>query len=246
MSSTVKEIMNRELFHVRPLDSSESVLDGLLGLEITSAPVLDQAGRPLGVVSLRDIVADRELRAAGELMSSPAVVIDRDAAIQDAARLIGETGHRRLVVVDDHGRAVGMVSAVDVVRALAGLPSRHPQPFPHLDLRTGLSWTDDRWLDGLHVEYAPEGPGILMLLHDVPGEPERIVWVESVDDVRSRLREIVSMPTGQSPGLARWLIRGEQLRFRAASISDPEAREALLGELRPQIAPHLNPRAVVS
>lgn len=222
MSATVREIMNPELFGVGPEVSVAFTREGILAMGITAAAVLDGNRRPLGVVSLRDLVGAREGAPTSERMTSPAVVVRDDARIADAARLIAETSYRHLVVVDEAGRAVGMVSAVDVVRALAGLPSRHPAAFPHLDTKTGLVWTDDTALDKAHRGAAPEGPGLILLVHDAPGVPRRVVWAESAADVRARLRAMFTLPQ-ESRELARWLEDPARLRFRVGVSSDTAA-----------------------
>jgi CBS-domain-containing membrane protein len=43
--------------------------------------------------------------------------------------MLAEHGTHQLVVVDDNGRAIGMVSAVDFVRGLLGVPAEHPHTF---------------------------------------------------------------------------------------------------------------------
>jgi CBS domain-containing protein len=235
MAATVAEIMNRELFHLRRGDRVVDARNGILGLGITAAPVLDAAGRPLGVVSLRDLVEAAPALSVEELMSSPAAVVRGAARIRDAARLLGETGYRRLVVVDEQGLAIGMVSAADLVRALVGLPARHPAAFPRLDLRTGLVWTDPAPLAESHVEVAPDGPALLVLLHDVPEQPARVVWAEWTHSARTRLLDWLSLPQ-ESHELARWLARPEGLAFRAAAVSDPESAARIAGELRPHLA----------
>jgi CBS domain-containing protein len=230
MSATVGEIMNTELFSVGPQDTVQTTLAGILGLEITAAPVLDAERHPLGVVSLRDLLG-REGLTASERMTAPAVVVREQARIVDAARLIGETGFRHLVVVDERGLAIGMVSAIDIVRALVGLPARHPAPFPHFDTKTGLIWTDDTPFDAAHLEAAPDGAGLLALVHDAPDRPRRVVWVESAANVSRRLRDMMSLPQ-ESPELARWLADRSHLRFRAAAVSDAALRERLERALR--------------
>jgi CBS domain-containing protein len=230
MTAIVKEIMNAELFSVRAGDTVESALDGILALQVTAAPVLDAHGRPLGVVSMRDLVATDARRTAGERMTAPAAVVLASARISDAARLLGETGYRHLVVVDEEARAVGIVSAVDLVRALVGLPVRHPATFPHLDRSTGLSWTDDEPLDADHVEAAPSGPGLLVLVHDGVGVPARVVWVESSANVRTRLLDLIGLPQ-EDVALAYWLVCPGELRFRAAPVADTAAGAALADRL---------------
>jgi CBS domain-containing protein len=54
---------------------------------------------------------------AADMMTEDPDTIDVDASIEDAARLIHESGHNRLPVVE-HGRYVGVVTRLDVLGAL--------------------------------------------------------------------------------------------------------------------------------
>jgi CBS domain-containing protein len=230
MSSRVREIMNAELFRVRSGDAASDVLNGILALGITGAPVVDDKGRPLGMVSLRDLVGRTGTRA-GDHMTSPAVTIEGDARIAEAGHRLAETGRHRLVVVDAEGRTIGVVSALDVVRALLGLPGAHPAAFPHLDEETRLVWTDDVPLDVDRLDMAPDGPGLLQLVHGGAGLPERVVWVESCENVYTRLTDMLDEPQTDQPILAWWLAQ-ESMRFRAAAAADPIERGKALEVLR--------------
>ncbi|TYB60301.1 CBS domain-containing protein [Nonomuraea sp. PA05] len=53
---------------------------------------------------------------AGELMTSPAHVIDPDAPVVTAARLMDRYGVKRLPVVDADGRLLGIVSRRDLIK----------------------------------------------------------------------------------------------------------------------------------
>ena len=55
---------------------------------------------------------------AGDMMTRDPVTVEADDPIRKAGRLIAETGHNRLPVVED-GRLVGVVTRADVLRALA-------------------------------------------------------------------------------------------------------------------------------
>jgi CBS domain-containing protein len=55
---------------------------------------------------------------AADMMSSNPDTVEPDTSVRDAARLIHESGHNRLPVVED-GRLVGVVTRVDVLGALA-------------------------------------------------------------------------------------------------------------------------------
>jgi CBS domain-containing protein len=228
MAVTVGEIMNRELYATRPGESAANVLQDLMGLGIGGCPVVDRENRPVGVVSVRDLFGEADARV-GDRMSSPALVLHESAPIREAARLMAEAEVHRIVVVDDQ-RAVGIVSSLDVIRGLLGLPSRHPVTFPHYDVETGLVWTDDHPLDAAHVEAAPDGPGVLLLIRGGVGRPETIVWGEAAENVRERLLDHLLTKIDGPNEISYWRDRGE-LRFRAAASSDKEECEGVLEQL---------------
>ena len=120
---TVSEFMSRELIYLEAGSRLDLAKAPILDFGVTAVPVLDEEHRPIGVVSLRDLVrADRPPR-----MSSPARSILADAPLDQAARILAEESLHHLVVVDGAGRAVGMLSALDVLRALVGLPAAAPR-----------------------------------------------------------------------------------------------------------------------
>ena len=55
---------------------------------------------------------------AEDMMSSDPDTVSPDTTVEDAARIIHESGHNRLPVVED-GRLVGVVTRLDVLGALA-------------------------------------------------------------------------------------------------------------------------------
>ena len=56
---------------------------------------------------------------AGDMMTREPDTVAPDATVKEAARLIHESGHNRLPVVDEDGRLVGVVTRLDVLGALA-------------------------------------------------------------------------------------------------------------------------------
>jgi CBS domain-containing protein len=230
MARTVDEIMNHELFSLKPGERVEDALGFLLALGITTAPVLDDKRRPVGVVSLRDLIGAGHRFAVAERMSRPVVTVKPESSIEEAARLLGDTDLHHLVVADEDGAAVGIVSSIDVVRALVGLPARHPGAFPHYDFETGLVWTDDIELKYETIEAAPDGPGVLVLIHGGAGEREHVVWAEAASSLRGRLLDLLSLPQVHVASLARWLERG-RIRFRAAAVADAEERQRIAARI---------------
>jgi CBS domain-containing protein len=100
--------------------------------------VVDEAGRPLGVVSERDVI--RAL-ARGVQLSAKAIEVGTrgnlltakaDDDIYSAIKKMRERGTRHILVVDDAGKLVGVVSIRDLVedRALKSIGDRVWRPPP--------------------------------------------------------------------------------------------------------------------
>ncbi|MFO0564579.1 MAG: CBS domain-containing protein [Polyangiaceae bacterium] len=243
MPKAVKEIMNRELFSLRPEDSAESAVGYILGLGITAAPVLDDDGRPIGLVSFRDLLRPNAPDRVKDRMSVPVLTVDADTGIEETARILAERGVHRLVVVDADGRAVGIASSLDVIRGLLGLPAWHPSAFPHWDKRFGVSWTDDTLLELDRLDVAPDGPGVLALVRGGRDVEERVVWAEALHNVRTRLYDLLSRDPEEPAVLARILSESQHLRFRAASVERMDQRESIAESLLAESLSGLPPAA---
>jgi CBS domain-containing protein len=81
---------------------------------------------PIGIVTDRDIVMetmalqlDAALFTAGDIMNTPLVTVKEDAGFVDTLRLMRSNGIRRMPVVTESGTLYGIVTADDIVRALA-------------------------------------------------------------------------------------------------------------------------------
>ena len=86
------------------------------------ALVVVNAGRPLGILTDRDIVMDVVARGndpdsvlVGDVMHRKPAVISADAGLLDAAQLFARTGVRRLPVVDGAGQVVGIIALDDLM-----------------------------------------------------------------------------------------------------------------------------------
>jgi len=244
MPRTVQEIMNRELFSLRIQDGTEEALGYIIGLGITAAPVLDEAKKPIGVASFRDLLRSRAPATVAERMTVPAVTIPVDARVEDAARLLAERGVHRVVVVDRDGKAVGVASSLDVIRGLLGLPAEHPSTFPHWDKVHGVTWCDDTLLELERLEVAPDAPGVLALIRGGKGLEERVVWAEAAHNVRTRLYDVLSRPQDEQPLLKRILASYSGLRFRAAAITMTDQREAISEALMADALSGLTPASI--
>lgn len=245
MAKCVSEIMSRSVFAVRPDDDSDLVLREIVALGITGVPVVDDDGRPLGMASFRDLLAAKTSGRVFERMSKPAVGVPAEATIEDAARLAAEAGVHRLVVTGADGALTGVVSSLDLIRGLMGLPAPHPATYPVEDAETRTYWCEDAVLDVDQVGVAPDAPGVLALIRGGRGLEERLVWVEMANNVRTRLYDLVSEPQTDTPELERILRERGHIRFRATAVADPERRRLVYEALQQRVVRRLDPANVV-
>ncbi len=126
MSKTVADIMNPKLLYIRDGDRVSLARRQIIDFGVTAVPVLDETHRPVGVVSLRDLAGEE-----GEHFepSGKVATVKATASVEEGAKQLAESDYHHLVVIDEKGVAVGMVSSLDFLRALLGLSPRHPAKF---------------------------------------------------------------------------------------------------------------------
>lgn len=137
----VRDLMSDVVVRVQGGTPFKEIAHLLQEFDITAVPVVDDDDRPVGVVSEADLlhkmwgrsehdtaehdtaedgVAPRPAKAwatdAAGLMTSPAVCAREDWSVVDAARVMARQGIKRLLVVDDDQRLVGVVSRGDLLR----------------------------------------------------------------------------------------------------------------------------------
>jgi CBS domain-containing protein len=147
------DVMTPDVVRVRPDARVDEVARLMLEHHISGVPVIDAAGRLLGIVSEGDLVRRVETGTAGrrawwlELLADPAALardyvkthgrrvtdvmtrdvltVGVDTPVEDIARLLERRRIKRVPVVRD-GRVIGIVSRADLVRGLAVRPAVPP------------------------------------------------------------------------------------------------------------------------
>jgi CBS domain-containing protein len=114
--SHVRDYMNPHMLYLRSGNRVELALRPILDFGLTAVPILDEEYFPVGIVSLRDLV-DGARRARPTVVHTILV----SSSLTEAAIALATHDLHHLVVVDENGKAVGMLSSLDIVRGLAGL-----------------------------------------------------------------------------------------------------------------------------
>lgn len=136
----VRDVMTADVVTVHPETPYKQVVELLTKHRVSGLPVVDRMGVVVGVVSEADLLHKEEFAAAddesrplletrrrriardkargdtaGELMSTPAITVSPYVRVAEAARIISKRGVKRLPVVDDRGRLVGIVTRADLL-----------------------------------------------------------------------------------------------------------------------------------
>lgn len=155
----VSEIMTRDVMTVTPDTAARQVVELLLGKLFKAVPVIDDERHVVGIISDGDLLrkAGMPVRlAVGErleasdlrefvdqvsrekdartIMTSPVITVREDEELGYVVQKLFKHGLKRLPVVNAKEKLVGIVSRLDILRAVAGHghgeQERSPQPHP--------------------------------------------------------------------------------------------------------------------
>ena len=125
MSKSIESYMATELVSFAPGDDIIKAMRTLLERHLSGAPVLDQDGKLVGLLSQRDCMEIVYHTAyhrdwggqVGQYMSRKIEHLDADCSILEAAEKFLHSSYRRFPVLRE-GRLVGQISRHDIMRAL--------------------------------------------------------------------------------------------------------------------------------
>ena len=142
-SITVADLMTKDVVTVKKETSLIEAARRLTGLRISGMPVVDDKDMVIGVVGELDIISavggqkssgvknifrrmlgepvpsQKEGDTVGDVMSTPPITIGPTEDIREAAHIL--EGHRikRIPVIDEFGRLIGVISRADIVRGMS-------------------------------------------------------------------------------------------------------------------------------
>jgi CBS domain-containing protein len=117
----VNEVMTAKPSCCSPDTPLQEVAHLMVACDCGEIPVIDAGGKPLGVVTDRDIVVRTVAqglspleRKASDVMTSPCLTVLENDDLEECTGKMEDHQVRRMLVVDDEGCLCGIVSQADV------------------------------------------------------------------------------------------------------------------------------------
>ncbi len=112
----VADYMQTDIVCLSLPGTREEALTLMAEKQIHSVPVVKKGTKNLvGVVTRTDLLKMADENQLAMLVNREAVTVNSDAELHTAARLMLDTGHRHLPVIED-GNLVGMITVMDILR----------------------------------------------------------------------------------------------------------------------------------
>ncbi|KFG06374.1 MULTISPECIES: CBS domain-containing protein [Streptomyces] len=211
----VSDVMSLPAVAVRRDTPFKDIVRAMTDRQVSAVPVVEGDGRVVGVVSEADLLPKEEFRdrdltraeqlrrmsdlakagavTAEEVMSAPAIVAHPDVTLAQAARIMAVNRVKRLPVIDDEGRLLGVVSRGDLLKVFL----RSDEDIEEEVRRTVVAYLFPALSHTIHVTVQD---GVVTLRGRVRDPTlgwvaERLVRaVEGVVDVHARLGELDDAP----------------------------------------------------
>ena len=115
-----RDIMTRTVATIHPEASAQEVAQLLYQKRMIGAPVVDEGGNIIGIITEADIISkvNREGLCVADIMSHEIIAVGEETPVNEIAALLTERKIKRVPVVCE-GKLVGIVSRADIVHAVA-------------------------------------------------------------------------------------------------------------------------------
>jgi len=113
----VSEVMTKTVITVRKNTLIKEAVTFLSENKISGLPIVDEENHVLGMITEADILA-RDGEKVEDIMTSPALTTTPDTDIRDVARILNEKKIKRLPVIDNQNKIIGIISRADIMKAV--------------------------------------------------------------------------------------------------------------------------------
>ncbi len=138
----VRDVMTKNVLSITKYESIMQVANTLTEKNISGLPVVDKENKVIGIVTQADILSmvgvsrehtfkdllkymlgerlpERRIGdLVGDIMTSPALTIRPNTNIAQAVKIMDEKRIRRLTVVDESNRLIGILTRADILKAV--------------------------------------------------------------------------------------------------------------------------------
>lgn len=126
LEGKVEDVMTWDPVYVRRDDGLEVLVELIKTHKFHGFPVLDSAGKLVGVVRDTDVIsifarrdpASRAYRKVEDIMHTPPLTIFIKESIQNAIMKMFADQTRFLVVMDEENKPVGIVTRIDLIKGI--------------------------------------------------------------------------------------------------------------------------------
>lgn len=122
----LRDLIKESLVSCEENESITDVCQTMKSRDVGAVLVVDEQSKPLGIITDRDIVIrgmaesiDFKKTTVGKLMTKSVDTVNLDMGLEDVISLMRDKQIRRVPVVDENGKAVGLISFGDVFGLLA-------------------------------------------------------------------------------------------------------------------------------
>ena len=122
MHTTIQEAMTADPTAIEPTTPAHEAARSMKSEDVGSLPIVED-GKLVGVITDRDLAIRVLAEGKGadtaviEIASKDVVTVDPQQTLEEAARLMAEHQVRRLPVVEEDGKLVGILAQADVAQA---------------------------------------------------------------------------------------------------------------------------------
>ena len=103
---------------IGPQQRVEEALAIMRSHRISGLPVIDGEGRPIGILTNRDLRFERKLdQLVGDLMTKKLITVENGVSNEESKELLHENRIEKLLVIDADGRLEGLITIKDIEQA---------------------------------------------------------------------------------------------------------------------------------
>ena len=129
MTDTVKDLMRKKIETIKESASVQQAANKMKEKNVSSLVVVDENGRPLGLITERDLVRKVCIRDVytskvinKDIMSSPLITVKSKSLLSEAVDIMLQNNVRHLLVIDnesseDVNKPIGIITPLDFTRS---------------------------------------------------------------------------------------------------------------------------------